>query len=145
MWPGSSAPTGWILCDGSSLLQAGTYADLFAIIGTTYGSVDGSHFNVPELRSRVPIGVSGSYALASTGGEATHTLTTAELTAHSHTQSQNWEDSPGTGAASLYMLNDGTPGGSTGHSAIDATDSAGGGGAHNNLQPYLAINYILKY
>src|SRR5205085_39849 len=48
MWGTTSAPTGWVFCDGSSLLRAGTYAALFAVIGTTFGSADGTHFNVPD-------------------------------------------------------------------------------------------------
>jgi microcystin-dependent protein len=55
-YAGSSAPTGFLLCDGSSLLRAGTYADLFTVIGTTFGAADGTHFNVPDMRSRMPIG-----------------------------------------------------------------------------------------
>ena len=47
---GAAAPTGWALCDGSSLARTGTYAGLFAVLGTTFGAVDGSHFNVPDLR-----------------------------------------------------------------------------------------------
>lgn len=50
MFGAASAPTGWILCDGSSLLRAGTYAALFAVIGTTYGSADGTHFNAPNAQ-----------------------------------------------------------------------------------------------
>lgn len=54
---GSAAPNGYVLCDGSSLLRAGTYAALFAVIGTTFGAVDGSHFNVPDFRGRIAVGV----------------------------------------------------------------------------------------
>jgi microcystin-dependent protein len=53
---GASAPTGWLLCDGSSLLRS-DYTDLFGVIGTTYGAVDGSHFNLPDLRGRVAVGL----------------------------------------------------------------------------------------
>jgi microcystin-dependent protein len=53
---GTSLPTGWLLCDGSSVLRAGTYAALFSAIGTTWGSVDGTHFNVPNLLGRTTIG-----------------------------------------------------------------------------------------
>ena len=49
--------SGWLLCDGGSYLRAGTYATLFAAIGTTYGSVDGTHFSVPDFRGRVASGV----------------------------------------------------------------------------------------
>src|SRR4051812_40113855 len=52
---GSSAPTAYLLCDGTSYVR-GTYANLFAIIGTTFGSADSTHFNVPDLRGNVPAG-----------------------------------------------------------------------------------------
>lgn len=50
MYGGSAAPTGWLLLDGSSLLRAGTYANLFAVLGTTYGAADGTHFTLPDMR-----------------------------------------------------------------------------------------------
>ena len=56
MWSGSSAPTGWLLCNGDSQSRT-TYSDLYGIIGVNYGSADGSHFNVPDMRGRVPCGV----------------------------------------------------------------------------------------
>jgi len=56
MWSGSSAPTGWLLCNGDSQSRT-TYSDLFGIIGVNYGSASGSHFNVPDMRGRVPCGV----------------------------------------------------------------------------------------
>lgn len=82
---GSTAPQGYLLCDGSAVSRT-DYADLFAAIGTVYGAGDGSTtFNVPDLSGRVVIGVSQSHALGTTGGEATHVLTEQELPAHSHT------------------------------------------------------------
>jgi microcystin-dependent protein len=56
---GTAAPTAWLLCDGASYLRT-TYADLFAVIGTAYGSVDGTHFNVPDMRGRMPVGYAAS-------------------------------------------------------------------------------------
>lgn len=81
---GSTAPQGYLLCDGSAVSRD-TYSELFAAIGTVYGSGDGSTtFNVPDLSGRVVLGVSQSHALGTTGGEAAHTLTEQELPAHSH-------------------------------------------------------------
>lgn len=83
-YAGSTAPEGYLMCDGSAVSRS-TYASLFTAIGTTYGAGDGSTtFNVPDLAGRVVIGVSGSHALGSTGGEATHTLLSSELGVHSH-------------------------------------------------------------
>lgn len=80
---GSTAPTGWLLCNGASVLRA-TYPALFAVIGTTYGSVDGTHFTLPSLTNRVPVGSGGTYSRGGTGGASTVTLTSAQLASHSH-------------------------------------------------------------
>lgn len=99
---GISAPAGWLICDGSPVSRS-TYAALFAVIGTAYGSGDGSTtFNLPDRRGRFGVGVDGTYTRGSTGGVAsattssngTHnhtgatgstTLTTAQIPSHSHT------------------------------------------------------------
>lgn len=84
MWAGPSAPTGWLFCDGSAVARA-TYPTLFANIGTTWGAGDGSlTFNLPNFHDYMPIGAGNLYALAASGGEATHTLTSAEMPSHSH-------------------------------------------------------------
>lgn len=88
-YAGSAAPTGWLLCDGSAVSRA-SYADLFTLIGTTYGVGDGSTtFNLPDLKGRVPVGrnaADGSFdVLGESGGAKTHTLTTAEMPNHAHT------------------------------------------------------------
>lgn len=99
---GANAPTGWLMCDGSAVSRT-TFAELFASIGTTYGTGDGSTtFNLPDLRGRVAAGkdnmggtpanrltaagagITGT-ALGATGGNQTHTLTTAQMPAHGHT------------------------------------------------------------
>lgn len=104
MWPTGTPPAGWLLCDGSAVSRT-TYATLFGIIASTFGSGDGSTtFNLPDYRGRVPIGAgtgtgggasgtgkpTGGSALtarvvAGWAGEETHVLTTAELASHSHT------------------------------------------------------------
>ena len=79
-WGKSTAPDGYVLCDGASLARAGTYADLFAVIGTTYGTADGSSFNVPNLQGKMPQGYDGgsSYDLADTGGANTVTVSVTD-------------------------------------------------------------------
>lgn len=135
---GSTAPSKWLICDGSAVSRT-DYADLFAVIGTTYGTGDGSTtFNLPNFGGRTAIGANTTYALGASGGEATHTLTYNEMPAHQH----------GSGAAAYIS---GAPYGfanlpSTGNHITFAswvTDSAGAGWAHNNMQPYLAVNYII--
>jgi len=129
---GSVSPSAdWLPCDGASLLRA-DYQDLFAVIGTTYGAADGTHFNLPDLQNRVPMGV-GSNALGAQLGSATHTLTAGEMPVHTHTESAS-------GLAGLTYPLGGTP---YAFPTAGVTGAAGGGGAHNNIQPSLAINYLI--
>jgi microcystin-dependent protein len=156
---GGSAPAGWLLCDGTAISRT-TYADLFAVISTTYGAGDSSTtFNLPNLKGRIPVGLDSSQTEfntnGKTGGAKTHTLTSTEMPQHSHIQDAHSHTTPGTGHSQLA-----TPGyshlGGNGswyfNSMASGTDpttatnqNTGGGGAHNNLQPYLVLNYIIKY
>jgi microcystin-dependent protein len=153
MWGTASAPTGYLLCDGSSVSTT-TYAALFAVIGYTFGG-SGASFTLPDYRGKMPIGVSGSYALASTGGAATTTLITANLPSHTHSITD-----PGHthGLTNLATASDTVSGGgitiqtrtnspNTTNSAttgITATDATGSGTAATTISPYLAINFIIK-
>lgn len=229
-YAGSSAPTGWLLCDGTAVSRT-TYATLFGVTSTTYGTGDGSTtFNLPDLRNRTPIGAgtgtkvatfasrssnvitvtgltnaannefqtgqavlysapSGAMtgltdnttyylirtgnltfslattlanaidnvpislssdgtgtqtftltfttrAVGGTGGEENHALTTAELAAHTHTLDSIYKQVGGFG---------GFNGGNSGPVNVPNTGSAGGDTSHNNMQPFLNINYIIKY
>lgn len=81
---GSTLPHGYLLCDGSAVSRT-TYAELFSVIGTEFGSGDGSTtFNVPNLTGRLAIGQSNDHLFASSGGEETHALTTGEIASHLH-------------------------------------------------------------
>lgn len=88
---GATAPTGWLLCDGSAVNRT-TYAALFTAISTTYGVGDGSTtFNLPDTRGRIGVGAGQgtsltNRALAATGGEESHVLAIAELASHTHVQ-----------------------------------------------------------
>lgn len=156
IWPTATAPTGYLLCAGAAVSRT-TYAALFAIIGTTYGVGDGSTtFNLPDLRGRSPFGVSGSYALASTGGSAdavvvshTHTATSTD-SGHSHsttgyiTNVNSSGNSPAAIGGTGYQP---STGGTTGTASANITTtitSAGVSGTGANLSPYLAINFIIK-
>ena len=137
---GSSAPTGWLLADGTAVSRA-TYATLFGIISTTYGAGNGTTtFNVPNLKGKIPVGLNSVEtefdALAETGGAKTHTLAATEIPEHTHPIA-----AIGTVDADYFSAGSGVTIGS----ALTATGvNANAGGAHNNLQPYLVLNYIIK-
>jgi len=89
-WGKTTAPDGYVLCDGASLVRTGTYADLFAVIGTTYGTADGTHFNVPDLQGKAPQGYDGNtYNLAGTGGANTVTVSVTNNQAVNSTLANN--------------------------------------------------------
>jgi len=137
-YAGGSVPTGYLLCDGSSI-STGTYAALYAAIGATYGSAGAGFFNLPDMTGKIPVarnvGDVDLDDLGDTGGEKEHTLTEAEMPAHTHTTGSGMEvlNTPGTGT--YATLTD----------AAGGTGTTGGSTAHNNLQPYIVLNYIIKY
>ena len=137
----ASAPTGYLLCDGAAVSRT-TYADLFTLVSTTYGAGDGSTtFNVPNLKGKVPVGLDAAQtefdALAEAGGAKTHTLQTTEIPSHAHAIHLN------SGGGTAQGFANATDAGANTTSSPN-TGNAGGGGAHNNLQPYLTVNYIIK-
>lgn len=138
-YAGTTSPDSkWIPCDGSSLVRA-DYPDLFAVIGTIYGSVDGSHFNVPDIRGRAPIGIGTGPGLSPRAagdsfGEETHALSIGELASHVH----------GTGNSILIATATPPPLDVLGPNLLPAiTGSTGNDDPHNNMQPSLAINYLI--
>jgi len=91
MFAGGAAPSGWFLCNGAAVSRT-TYADLFAVVGSTYGAGDGSTtFNVPDFRDRVPVGAGSSYSLNQAIGALTDsiTLSSANLPTHVHSIEHN--------------------------------------------------------
>lgn len=159
MFAGPTAPTGWLFCDGSSQLRS-AYPALFAVIGTTWGSVDGTHFTLPDMRGRTPIGVgTGSgltaRALGATVGEETHLLTATESgepghnhaqAAHSHTNILGGGGGAITTAsvtASLGAYGTSQQGGSA-TATNTAAPAASAASPHNNMQPSAAMNFIIK-
>jgi microcystin-dependent protein len=154
-YAGATVPFGFAFPVGQSLVRA-DYPELFQAWGTTWGAADGTHFNAPDPRDRFLTGAGSSYALAATGGEATHTLLTAEIPSHSHTITQNAHDhaitsgttgnlqvgadtATGTSPAGSGAAPDVSPA-----NADITINNAGGGGAHENRPPYLAMNFIFR-
>ncbi len=154
LFAGNFAPSGWAFCDGQ-LLPITSYSALFNLIGTIYGGDGQITFALPDLRGRVPLhagsgagpGLS-TYSLGQVGGEEKHQLSTNEMPSHNHSAAA--DNGSGTSATPVGNLpainNEGIQHyGSTSNSTMStaAIENTGGGASHNNLQPYLGINYII--
>ena len=149
MFAGSTAPTGWLMCDGSVVSRT-TYATLFSVIGTTYGSGDGSTtFKLPDLRGRTPIGVNDSTlpngrnqdttglserSRGTYDGKEKVTLTVDQMPSHHHDVTYA-QYNRGTGSATASALQ------YTGYTK--QTSDTGGGQAHENMQPFAIVNFII--
>jgi microcystin-dependent protein len=97
-----------LLCQGQSVLRA-TYPNLFSAIGTTFGAADGTHFTLPDMRNRFPIGAGTSAALAATGGSFNHTHTsTAHSHSHSHTEAAHTHPLSDAGQAKITIASSAT-------------------------------------
>lgn len=156
---GSSAPTGWLLCDGTELTDGDTgetYEDLYDVIGTTFGGTGVSSFYLPDLRGRFPLGkgqsddntkynndgdaIQGSsFSLGDEGGYENHRLSEAEIPSHTH----NFDGPNGAHGNRSHNSESGC----CKHSDTndEPTSSVGNDEVHNNMPPYLSLNYIIKY
>jgi microcystin-dependent protein len=151
MFGGSFAPAGWMFCDGQ-LLPISENETLFQLIGTTYGGDGQSTFQLPDLRSRIPIHVGPNLGpLAATGGTETVTLTTQQIPIHSHPFlcSGNNADStqPTNNVAGVVTVVGvtayGTDAPPTNLNA-NSISPIGGSQPHENMQPYLCISFIIS-
>ena len=171
MFAGATAPTNWVLCDGT-VYPNSFFPLLVPVLNNLYGGVVGLSNAVPDLRGAFPIGVDGSagvYPLGTAGGEEAHSLVVNEMPSHDHQTIVNLTD-PQHQHDLLFMLGGGgttgpwTPG-TDGNNYTTATQPAstginvtveiahtGGSGLdgapgtpHNNIPPYLAMNFIIRY
>ena len=156
-YAGTTAPSGWLFCDGAAVSRTGNSA-LFTVLGTTYGAGDGSTtFNVPDMGGRVPAGkettatrlTSGAGGvdggtLAATGGDQTHTLTEAQLPAHAHNMTISSRVFNTGGSSDDNRLSRANTGGSAVTTNVGDTADTGSGNAHANVQPTIVLNYIIK-
>jgi len=149
---GTRIPQNYMLANGSSQLRT-ALPDLFAEIGTKYGSVDGTHFNLPDLRTKFIYGTAAADLsdVGTTGGEATHALTTAELASHVHNidHAHALQMAGSAGGNAFAQTSGGTVFDAAAGSPVKFTSglnsaAAGSGTAHNNLPPYVLMAYIIK-
>ena len=144
------APRGWAFCDGQ-ILPINQNQALYSLLGTTYGGDGRTTFALPDLRSRTPIHVGssngGSHLLGQKGGEESHTLNTGEMPAHTHQAQASNSDAdtpipennlPGNVLAQAYR----TPA-DLSAMASDTIANTGGNQSHDNMQPYLAVNFVI--
>ena len=143
---GDIIPNGWLLCDGSVIEQE-DYPELFEVLAGNYGIISREEIRLPDLRGKVTIGKDSTDAdfdtLGNTGGEKTHTLTVNEMPSHMHNimTNANWNSLDSTynhlarGSNGTDELKDGTEFGAR---------ASGGSQPHNNLQPYIVTNFIIK-
>jgi microcystin-dependent protein len=152
MFAGNFAPVGWAFCNGA-LIPISENDALFNLIGTTYGGDGQSTFALPNLQSRVPVHVGPGFALGQMGGAETVTLTTSQIPAHTHVPQANStagsSDNPGNrvwarSTAKPYASV--TPPSSPPNTQMNAAAMglAGGSQPHDNMVPFLVINFIIS-
>ena len=139
---GTVPPTGWLICDGSAVSRT-TYAELFKVIGTSYGAGDGSTtFNLPNKKGRVSAGYDSTNskfnAIGKHLGEETHTLTVQELAEHNHNLAYLYDLTKGYKNAFIPTTTVENPTNYT--SDIKTIQNTGGNQPHNNVQPSKIVN-----
>jgi microcystin-dependent protein len=153
MFAGNFPPAGWMFCEGQTLPISENEV-LFQLIGTTYGGDGESTFNLPNLASRVPlhmgIGPSGTtYQIGEMAGTESETLTTQQIPNHTHSLLVSAAPAESAGpqgmvlaeSSQLALYMDTAP---DTNMAAQAIGPAGGNQPHDNMQPFLCINYIIS-
>lgn len=160
----SAPPTGWLRANGSAVSRS-TYSALFAAVGTTFGSGDGSTtFNLPDMRDRMLIGSGNLYGLGATGGnkdaiviDHNHTGGTSGAGDHSHAiyvaqdsygvgdQSTSWSDTGGNDEQTNFSKSAGATNTAGNHSHSFTTNNTGASGTNANLPPYAGFLGCIKY
>jgi microcystin-dependent protein len=148
MFGGNFAPNGWLFCQGQ-LISIADYDTLFNLIGTTYGGDGESNFAVPNLQSRFPLHQGSGYPLAATGGLEAVMLIQTQLPVHSHpATASNQPSGTSTSPAGAVWSGSSKPAYSTAVPTVAMSGAAlapaGNSQPHENMPPFLAINFIIS-
>ena len=160
MWAGNEIPRGWLLCDGDEVSKT-KFPKLYEAIGDLWGTpASSSNFMLPNLNGKVPVGYNSTDTdfdtVGKVGGEKTHTLSDTEMPSHNHGGNgtgkrllqYNYSETDGVSERSVASASGNykapvVNNANTDWTDTDYTGNTGGGGAHNNLQPYAVIKYII--
>lgn len=145
LFPFGFTPTGWAACEGQ-ILQIQTNSALFSLLGTQFGGDGRTTFALPDLRGRTPLASNGTtFRQGVSGGEATHALTITEMPMHNHAVTGSLtpivETSPVNNTWGAFAGAFNPTSNVTMHPA--AIGTTGAGVPHNNMQPYLAMNFCI--
>jgi len=151
LFAGTTAPSGWLICDGSAVSRT-TYANLFSVIGTTYGAGDGSTtFNIPDIQGKVPVGINFSDTdfdtLGKTGGGKQILIPMqwysefVDMRYNQNVDIPNWENYRKEAVSNTKSLD--IP--ETSITAVMGTNEVSKQDTNGNLQPYIVMNYIISY
>jgi len=161
-WPTNTAPQDFLICNGAAVLR-GQYSALFSILGTQFGAGDGSTtFNLPDLRGRTAVGVgtgdatdATAWALGAKRGTEGNTISVAQLPVHSHfvanTASVDGSTADLSATNTLARINESSVDnayrlkGTSAAATVGKTSDSGSGTVVANIQPSLALNYIIRY
>ena len=148
MFGGNFAPAGWAFCNGA-LIAIADYDVLFSLIGTTYGGDGQSTFALPDLRGRAPVHTGSGFVLGQQAGTESVTLTTSQIPAHTHPMLASKDAANQITAATGVLaapVSLATYFASPPDAALNAAAvlPMGGNQPHTNMQPYLAINFIIS-
>lgn len=139
------APRGWGFCDGQ-ILPINQNQSLYSLLGTTYGGDGRTSFALPDMRGRTAIHVSDTHREGQKSGENTHTLSSAEMPAHSHANMASGESANQALPESRLLAKTGESiYGAASNQTLNSSTvyNVGGGQAHENMQPYLGINFCI--
>lgn len=154
IFSGNFAPNGWALCNGG-LLPIASNTALFSLLGTAYGGDGKTTFGLPDLRGRVPVHQDVDYVMGEMAGTETVTLSTANIPPHQHSASASTETPTAVGnginltGSTVYVPAFVprppvyAPAGPTVAMSPQAVANTGGNQAHNNMAPFLALNFII--